>query len=230
MREDRPEIRVFYPPKSIIALLDICLEPNLSTKLKQVIVLYVLCDLMSTEVSPPVQSHILKLINAYCSATFTLMSTSLDSSLSVPWSSSSTSIVAVSHNPTDNPNHSSCLFDLVNGLYLVDSRHIEKAFKYLRTAELSYLEAYEKYFILYNALSAREYKMAINYLWLFQKLNTSSIASMDISKTTPTAMLNFQANDQNVFRYVDKIGDSKRKSKIHSFFMKVNLNLAVAEI
>jgi len=115
------------------------------------------------------------------------------------------------------------LFDLVNGLYLVDSRHIEKAFKYLRTAELSYLEAYEKYFILYNALSAREYKMAINYLWLFQKLNTSSIASMDISKTTSAAMLNFQANDQNVFRYVDKNGSFIKKIQTRGFLCEIFL-------
>ncbi len=158
---------------------------------------------MSTEVSSPVQSHILRLINAYCSTSFTIMSTSLDSSLSVPWSSSSTSIVAVSHNQTENPNNSSCLFDLVNGLYLIDSRHIEKAFKYLKTAELSYLEAYEKYFILYNALSTGEHKMAISYLWLFQKLNTSSLAGLDVSKTTtPAVNSNFQTNVQNVFRYV----------------------------
>ena len=53
------------------------------------------------------------------------MSTTLDASLSVPWSSSSTSIIAVGNDNSDNPNNSSCLFDLVNGLYLIDSRHIE---------------------------------------------------------------------------------------------------------
>ena len=79
---------------------------------------------MNTELAPNVQSHILKLINAYCSATFTIMSTSLDSTLSVPWSSSSTSIVAIG-NDNENPNNSSCLFDLVNGIYLIDSHHIE---------------------------------------------------------------------------------------------------------
>lgn len=67
----------------------------------------------------------MKIINAYCSATFTIMSTTLDASLSVPWSSSSTSILAVGNENSDNPNNSSCLFDLVNGLYLIDSRHIE---------------------------------------------------------------------------------------------------------
>ena len=117
-------MKFFYPPDSIIGMLELCLEANLSTKLKQIIILYVLCDLMNTELSPNVQNHILKLINTYCSATFTIMSTSLDSTLSVPWSSSSTSIVAIS-NDAENPNNSSCLFDLVNGLYLIDSRHIE---------------------------------------------------------------------------------------------------------
>ncbi len=105
-------------------MLELCLEANLSTKIKQIIILYVLCDLMNTELAQNVQNHILKLINAYCSATFTIMSTSLDSTLSVPWSSSSTSILAISSD-TENPNNSSCLFDLVNGLYLIDTRHIE---------------------------------------------------------------------------------------------------------
>lgn len=132
LKEDQPEIKIFYPPKSIFDMLELCLEANLSTKLKQIIILYVLCDLMSTEVSPHIQNHILKLINAYCSATFTIMSTSLDSSLSVPWSSSTTSIVVIG-NDTDNPNNSSCLFDLVNGLYLIDSRHIEVFSKILIT-------------------------------------------------------------------------------------------------
>lgn len=197
--ETNAEMKFFYPPKSIIDMLELCLEANLSTKLKQIIILYVLCDLMNTELTSNVQNHILKLINAYCSATFTIMSTSLDSTLSVPWSSSATSILAVGSD-TDNPENSSCLFDLVNGLYLIDTRHIEKAHKYLRTAELSYLEAYEKSFILYNALSEKEYKMAIQYLWLFQKLNTSSITSMELTSTSSSHMANYQSNEQNVFR------------------------------
>ena len=122
--ENQAEMKFFYPPKSIIDMLELCLEANLSTKIKQIIILYVLCDLMNTELAHNVQNHILKLINAYCSATFTIMSTSLDSTLSVPWSSSSTSILAISSD-TENPNNSSCLFDLVNGLYLIDTRHIE---------------------------------------------------------------------------------------------------------
>lgn len=116
-----------YPPKSINELLEICLECNLSTKMKQILILYVLCDLMHTEVSPSVQKHVLKLINAYCSTTFTLMSTNLDSVISVPWSSSTTSIVSLSTDP-DDPNNSSCLFDLVNGVYLIDSHFVEVTF------------------------------------------------------------------------------------------------------
>ena len=80
---------------------------------------------MHTEFCADVKKQILKIINAYCTASFTIMSTNLDASLSVPWSSSSTSIVAIGNENSENPNNSSCLFDLVNGLYLIDSRHIE---------------------------------------------------------------------------------------------------------
>jgi hypothetical protein len=70
------------------------------------------------------KKKILKLINAYCATTFTIMSTTLDSALSVPWSSSTTSIVSLSSDQQD-PENSSCLFDLVNGLYLIDSHYPE---------------------------------------------------------------------------------------------------------
>ena len=49
-----------YPPKSINDLLEICLECNLSTKMKQVVILYVLCDLMHTEQTPSVQNYVKK--------------------------------------------------------------------------------------------------------------------------------------------------------------------------
>lgn len=71
----------------------------------------------------------------------------------------------------------------------------------MRTAELSYLEAYEKYFILYNSLNAKEYKIAIQYLWLFQKLNPSTITSMEPSKPSSFPLANSHTNEQNVFKF-----------------------------
>ena len=82
----------------------------------------------------------------------------------------------------------------------------------MRTAELNYLESYEKFFILYNSLSAKEYKMAIQYLWLFQKLNASSIASSQMEMGTPHQILSDmsnQSNEQhNVFRFFTKSSQS----------------------
>ena len=118
------------------------------------------------------------------------MSTNLDAAISVPWSSSVTSIVSLGTDP-NNPNQSSCLFDLVNGLYLIDSHFVERAFKYLRGIDVNYLEYYEKYFILYNSAYLNDFKMAGQYLWLFQKLNASSIpASAGIIE-------NMSKNDQS---------------------------------
>jgi hypothetical protein len=73
----------------------------------------------------------------------------------------------------------------------------------LRTAELSYLESYEKYFMLYNSLNVKDYKTAIQYLWLFQKLNTSSISGIEVNTTSLSNITN-QTNDQNVFRFFSK--------------------------
>jgi hypothetical protein len=114
--------------------------------MKQIVILYALCDLMHTEIAPNVQNYVgnlivfliiyqkarfkynfqkvLKLINAYCSTSFTLMSTNLDKALSVPWSSSTASIISLGTD-ADDPNQFSSLFDLVNGLYLIDSRFME---------------------------------------------------------------------------------------------------------
>ena len=74
----------------------------------------------------------------------------------------------------------------------------------MRTAELSYLEAYEKYFILYNSLNAKEYKIAIQYLWLFQKLNTSTVTAMEHSKPSNFPLSNSQNNEDNVFKFFQK--------------------------
>ncbi|CAF1033811.1 unnamed protein product [Brachionus calyciflorus] len=208
--KQEPIINQFvYPPKSLLELLEVCLECNLSTKMKQILILYVLCDLMHTEMSESVRKHMLKVINAYCSTSFTIMSTSLDAAISVPWSSSVTSIVSLSTDP-DDPNYSSCLFDLVNGLYLIDSHFMERAFKYLRGIDVNYLEFYEKYFILYNSVSLNEYKIAAQYLWLFQKLNVSSIS------TTP-------ANDLLTSKTISSQMDSDLA--LFNFFPKSNTNL-----
>ena len=79
INENQQPLESFYPPNSIIVtifwaffncfgsflfesmfqdLLEVCLEPNFSTKLKQILILYVLCDLMSTELAPNVQNHV----------------------------------------------------------------------------------------------------------------------------------------------------------------------------
>ncbi len=47
-----------YPPRTLNQLLEVCLECNLSSKMKQVVILYVLCDLMHTEGAPTVQNHV----------------------------------------------------------------------------------------------------------------------------------------------------------------------------
>ena len=51
-----------YPPRSINDLLEICLESNLSTKLKQIIILYVLCDLMHTELFEDVKKQVISVL------------------------------------------------------------------------------------------------------------------------------------------------------------------------
>ncbi|RNA06003.1 hypothetical protein BpHYR1_053722 [Brachionus plicatilis] len=56
-RCDSDDLNSIYPPKSILELLEICLECNLSTKMKQMLILYVLSDLMHTEMSDSVKKH-----------------------------------------------------------------------------------------------------------------------------------------------------------------------------
>ena len=46
---------------------------------------------------------------------------------------------------------------------------------------MNYLEFYEKYFILYNSVHEKNYKIAAQYLWLFQKLNANSLGSSDLN-------------------------------------------------
>ncbi len=56
--EDETSYSAIYPPKTLNQLLEVCLECNLSSKMKQVIILYALCDLMHTEVTQAVQNHV----------------------------------------------------------------------------------------------------------------------------------------------------------------------------
>ena len=155
---------------------------------------------------------VLKLINAYCSTKFTLMTNKLDSMVNSPWSTS------ITNNDQDSSSDSnSCLFDLVNGLYLIDSCLIEKAFKYLRAAELNYLEFYEKYFILYNSCNANQYKIAAQYLWLFQKLNASSIGSTDINNGANQSNNNHNQQENQL--------DSNETSILFRFFSKSSSQL-----
>ena len=204
-----------YPPHSINDLLELCLECNLSTQMKQIIILYVLCDLMHTELSPNVQKYISRLINEYCSTTFTLMSTGFDTSQSISWSKSVKSTSVKNMDTDDSHENTSCLFDFVNGLYLIDSGHVDSAFTYLRNTDLTFLEFFEKYFILYNSVHVKEYKIAAQYLWLFQKLNVSSISTNEIS--------NYYANNQayNSNNDLDKFND--KNSIFFSIFSKTSL-------
>jgi hypothetical protein len=189
-----------YPPKSINDLLEICLECNISTQMKQIVILYVLCDLMHTELSSNVQKHISKLINAYCTATFTLMSTGFDSSQSISWTKSlkSTSIKNIDTEDSYSEN-TTCLFDFVNGIYLIDSHHLERAFSCLRNTDLTFLEFYEKYFILYNSVHVKQYKIAAQYLWLFQKLNVSSISTSEINNLYSSSVKNNDEEKNSIF-------------------------------
>jgi hypothetical protein len=58
---------------------------------------------------------------------------------------------------------------------------LKRAFKYLRATDVNSLEFYEKYFILYNSVGERDFKIAAQYLWLFQKLNASSIGASELA-------------------------------------------------
>lgn len=56
--EDETTYSNIYPPKNLNQLLEICLECNLSSKMKQVVILYALCDLMHTEETPTIKNHV----------------------------------------------------------------------------------------------------------------------------------------------------------------------------
>jgi hypothetical protein len=64
-------------------------------------------------------------------------------------------------------------------LFLI-KKFFKRAFKYLRASDVNSLEFYEKYFILYNSVSEKDFKIAAQYLWLFQKLNANSIGASQL--------------------------------------------------
>jgi hypothetical protein len=99
---------------------------------------------------------------------------------------------------------------------------------------LNYLEFYEKYFILYNSVHANDYKTAAQYLWLFQKLNASSISSSaneltnTVEATTSTAAAsaaskqtgaeggeNSMENDLSLFKFLTKTSSLSDVEKLH---------------
>jgi hypothetical protein len=83
-------------------------------------------------------------------------------------------------------------------------------------AELSYLENYEKNVILYNTLYCKEYKLSIQYMWLFQN-NSSVVESQNIiqniedkvsnnfSESVQSNYLENQSNRLYYTRHIDKI-------------------------
>jgi hypothetical protein len=74
----------------------------------------------------------------------------------------------------------------------------------LRATDVNSLEYYEKYFILYNSVSEKDYKIAAQYLWLFQKLNASSAESGDQSEAAGSkqAAGTLYENELNLFKYL----------------------------
>lgn len=98
--------------------------------------------------------------------------------------------------------------------------YFQKAFKYLRATDLNYLEFYEKYFILYNTMSVRDYTTAAQYLWLFQKLNTSSL----VSASSEITGANVVENELGLFKLMSKSSSSAAASSSASLSTLNELN------
>ena len=139
-------------PKSFLELLEICLECNISTQMKQIIILYILYDMANSDISGDLHKNISKLI-----------SFSSNSSLSQSFHKSSESGIE-----KDISISTSYILDLAYVFYLIDSHQIENAFKYLKSSDLSFLELFEKNYVLNNAVYLKEFKTASEYLWLFK--------------------------------------------------------------
>lgn len=78
----------------------------------------------------------------------------------------------------------------------------------MRATDLNYLEFYEKYFILYNTMNTGDHKTAAQFLWLFQKLNASSLVSASSELTSGGASgsggLNDVENELGFFKLISK--------------------------
>jgi hypothetical protein len=187
-------------PKSFVDLLEICLECNISTQMKQIILVYTLHDMANSDISADLHKNISKLINSYATVNFT---TNSNSSLSQSLHRSNESGIE-----KDVSLSTSNILDLAYGFYLVDSQQLENSFKYLRTSDLSFLELFEKQYILNNAVYLKEFKIASEYLWLFQNKIGVSFNTSD------------QFNDS--YSCADKsLGDSSLLGRSKSFMDKI---------
>jgi hypothetical protein len=116
---------------------------------------------------------LIKVVEAYCSTVFTPISnvnhsnrSNIISNVLLPMS-------------TNESNRFKSLFDFSKGLYFIDSHDMARASRYLCNADLTYLEQYEKCFILYNAMHCSEFKSAADFLNSFQDLNLiTNVSSM----------------------------------------------------
>lgn len=191
-----------HSPKTFLDLLEICLECNLSTQMKQIILIYTLYDMANSDISADLHKNISKLINSYATVNFTTTNSNSSLSQSNLHKSNESGIEKDVSLSTSN------ILDLAYGFYLVDSQQLESSFKYLRTSDLSFLELFEKQYILNNAVYLKEFKIASEYLWLFQN-------KIGVSFNTSE-----QFNDS--YSCVDKsLGDSSLLARSKSFMDKI---------
>ena len=191
-----------HSPKTFLDLLEICLECNLSTQMKQIILSYTLYDMANSDISADLHKNISKLINSYATVNFTTTNSNSSLSQSNLHKSNESGIEKDVSLSTSN------ILDLAYGFYLVDSQQLESSFKFLRTSDLSFLELFEKQYILNNAVYLKEFKIASEYLWLFQN-------KIGVSFNTSE-----QFNDS--YSCVDKsLGDSSLLARSKSFMDKI---------
>jgi hypothetical protein len=163
-----------YPPKASHELLELLVECNLTTEIKQMILLYFMIDLKHNvsaihvtkvyfkkksfePLQPPPPSpnqsfwliflfKIGKLIEFYCKV----------------------------HSTKTN------IYDLVNGFYSLDTNDTTNSYFSIRTCDMDSLEIHEKYRILFNMASSNKWQEALEYLWLFNDvLNADGKSSND---------------------------------------------------
>lgn len=73
----------------------------------------------------------------------------------------------------------------------------------MKATDLNYLEFYEKYFILYDTMNVGKHEIASQYLWLFQKLNVSSLVSSS-SSIELNGSANEAENELGLFKLISK--------------------------